>query len=320
MGSTIQNGLTGDASVLVSTTSDRWNESATFGAYSDLGLTQGALLNQESAELRLALLAKAIEHEIIPRLMIAHRNPHECLTQSAQSPENECVSPFDVQEFAKLVLSTDENVARACVETMRTKGISVETIYLDLLAPVARYLGDLWDQDLCDFTEVTAGLSRLQQVLRELSPAFGQQVNQTSGGRRVLLLPSPGEQHTFGLVMVAEFFRRAGWDVAGGPWEAGADPVVMVRREWFDVVGFSLGSEVHLDELRDCIKSVRKAALNPNVGIIVGGPIFAVHPDYVAHVQADAAASDGRQAPDLAEQLVMKAGSSSHRGRAPVGT
>ena len=31
-------------------------------------------------EAKLALLAKAIEHEIIPRLMLAHRSPHECLT------------------------------------------------------------------------------------------------------------------------------------------------------------------------------------------------------------------------------------------------
>ncbi len=127
---------------------------------------------------------------------------------------------------------------------MRLKGIAVETIYLELLAPVARHLGSLWEQDLCDFTEVTIGLGRLHQVLRELSPGFSQSVGHAGNGRRILLLPSPGEQHTFGLVMVSEFFRHAGWDVAGGPWEAGADPVTMVKREWFDVVGFSLGFRI----------------------------------------------------------------------------
>ena len=260
--------------------------------------------NREAVEVRLALLAQAIQHEIIPRLMLAHRVPSVCLPQPlVQAP---LVSPLDVQEFSKLVLSLDENVAQACIDAMRTRGISIETIYLDLLAPVARHLGELWEQDLCDFTEVTVGLGRLHRVLRELSPAFGQSQDQTASGRRILLLPGPGEQHTFGLVMVAEFFRRAGWDVAGGPWEAGADPVVMVKREWFDVVGFSLANGQHLPELAQCIGNVRKAALNPDVGVMVGGPTFLLNPEYVVKVQADVAVNDGSKAPEAAESLVLR--------------
>ena len=257
--------------------------------------------NREAVDMRLALLSQAIEHEIIPRLMLAHQTPDACISLLQSSTPQ--VSTADVRAFAKLVLAPDENVAHACIDAMRVRGISVETIYLDLLAPVARYLGELWEQDLCDFTEVTVGLGRLQQVLRELSPAFGPSTDQPSG-RSVLLLPGPGEQHTFGLVMVAEFFRRAGWDVGGGPWEAGADPVLMVKREWFDVVGFSLGNELHIAELAACIASVKAAALNPSLSVLVGGPIFLQRPELVAHVGADAAVTDGSKAPDIAAQLV----------------
>lgn len=257
--------------------------------------------NRESIDLRLALLSRAIEDEIIPRLMLAHPAAGECL--SLTLPSCARVSQEDVQAFARLVLAPDENLAQACVEAMRTSGISVETIYTDLLAPVARHLGVLWEEDLCDFTEVTVGLGRLQQVLRELSPAFGQTSTGTSGNR-VLLLPGPGEQHTFGLIMVSEFFRRAGWDVGGGAWEAGADPVVMVQREWFDVVGFSLANVAQLDELAACIKNVRAAALNKSMCVIVGGPLFLANPEYVAHVNADAASTDGSQAPELAARLL----------------
>lgn len=259
--------------------------------------------DRDAVEVRLALLAQAIEHEIIPRLMLAHRVPNVCLSQPVlQVPQ---VSALDVQEFANLALSLDENVAQACVDAMRTRGISIETIYLDLLAPVARHLGALWEQDLCDFTEVTVGLGRLHRVLRELSPAFSPANDPARSGRRILLLPGPGEQHTFGLVMVAEFFRRAGWDVAGGPWEAGADPVVMVKREWFDVVGFSMASEIHVAELADCIDQVRQAASNADVCIMVGGPAFSLHPDYLAKVRADVAVTDGSKAPQLAEELLI---------------
>ena len=257
--------------------------------------------NREAVELRLALLSRAIEDEIIPRLMLAHPTAVDCLP-AAPSVSGQ-VSQDDVRAFAQLVLEPDENVAHACIDAMRTSGISVETIYTDLLAPVARYLGELWEDDLCDFTQVTVGLGRLQQVLRELSPAFSQS-NASTSGNRVLLLPGPGEQHTFGLVMVAEFFRRAGWDVGGGPWEAGADPVVMVKREWFDVVGFSLGNVEQLDDLAACIKNVRAAALNKSICVIVGGPLFLANPEYVAYVNADAASTDGAQAPHLAASLV----------------
>ncbi|RZJ18331.1 MAG: cobalamin-binding protein, partial [Haliea sp.] len=132
--------------------------------------------------------------------MLAHRAPNECLELAARDAER--LGPQDVERFARLVLARDDDVAQACVDAMRDRGVPIESIYLDLLAPVARHLGELWEQDLCDFTDVTLGLGRLQQVLRELSPAFGQSIDHPTNGRRVLLLPSPGEQHTFGLVMV----------------------------------------------------------------------------------------------------------------------
>lgn len=257
--------------------------------------------NREAVELRLAVLSRAIEHEIIPRLMLAHPTAEECLSVAQLTGPQ--VSAQDVEAFTKLVLAPDENVAHACIDTMRHSGISVETIYTDLLAPVARYLGKLWEEDLCDFTEVTLGLGRLHQVLRELSPAFSQ-AHHVTNGRRVLLLPAPGEQHTFGLVMVSEFFRRAGWDVGGGPSEAGADPGLMVQSEWFDVVGFSLGNITQLDALAASIKMIRGSALNKSTCIIVGGPLFLAHPEYVTYVNADAASTDGAQAPALAARLI----------------
>jgi methanogenic corrinoid protein MtbC1 len=123
----------------------------------------------------------------------------------------------------------------------------------------------------------------------------------------VLLLPSPGEQHTFGLVMVAEFFRRSGWDVTGGAWAAGADVAALVSAEWFDAVGFSLGAEVHLGALTASIDAVRHATCNRDLKILVGGPLFGVHPEFVGQVGADGMTIDGREAPLLAETLISGA-------------
>ncbi len=260
------------------------------------------------ADRRLARLAQAIEHEIIPRLMMAHRGAPTCPTVALDGP---ALGAHDVEEFARLVLESDEDAAQACVETLLARGVAVEAVFHDLLAPTARHLGELWNQDLCDFTEVTLGLGRLQRVLRETSAQLAQPAAAGAArelDRRILLLPSPGEQHTFGLVMAAEFFRRAGWDVAGGPWENGEDAATLVGSEWYDVVGFSLGHDGHVDRLAECIAAVRQASRNGHVVIMVGGPLLGQQPEIVQRVGADLYAADGRHAPAMAERIVSRHG------------
>jgi len=254
--------------------------------------------------MRMSQLARTIELEIIPRLMLAHRTAPEPLSRPAGP--GDAITPDDIKKFAKLVLSHEEDIAFASIEGLRARGISIDRIFVDLLAPTARHLGELWDEDLCNFTDVTVGLGRLQRVLRELSPALGHSVEHPSQGRRVLLLPSPGEQHTFGLVMVAEFFRRAGWDVTGGAWVDGVDAATLVTSEWFDVLGFSLGAEVHLPQLAASISAVRHATCNRALRILVGGPLFGLHPEFVGQVGADGMTIDGREAPSLAEGLIAR--------------
>jgi methanogenic corrinoid protein MtbC1 len=251
---------------------------------------------------RMSQLARTIEQEIIPRLMLAHRAVAELLVRPSGAAHT--ITKADVEHFAKLVLSREEDVAFTTIETLRARHVSVEKIYLDLLAPTARYLGELWEEDLCNFTDVTVGLGRLQRVLRELSPALGQSVSHPMNGRRVLLLPGPGDQHTFGLVMVAEFFRTKGWDVTGGAWASGSDAASLVSAEWFDAIGFSLGSAGHVKALAQTIRSVRHATCNPGLAILVGGPLFGSHPEFVGQVGADGMTIDGREAPLLAESLI----------------
>ncbi len=259
-------------------------------------------LQQPETEERLGRLVQALQTEVIPRLLQAHRSPSSPIR--ALSREN-TPTEAEVRAFAQLVLARDDQPAIDLVDGLQARGIDVEHIFLHLLAPAARQLGVMWDNDQCDFTEVTAGVGRMQRIMRELSPAFGTEVEHPPHGLRVLLAPAPGEQHTFGLSMVAEFFRRAGWEVIGGMMaDGGSDPVQMVESVWFDVVGISVGHEARLDWLTNGIAALRGASLNQGIGVMVGGPIFREHPEYVALVGADATAVDGRHAPVLAESLL----------------
>ncbi len=248
------------------------------------------------AKSRLTRLAKTLELDVIPRLVGAHEKEVRAAVLLQAS---------EIESFVSLLRNgTDAELAATVAATQR-RGFSVEAIFLDLFSPAARLLGEMWESDRCDFSTVTICLGRLQRLLREWSPSFGSEVEHPANGRRILLAQHPEEQHSFGLSMVAEFFRRDGWEVLGGVGGAVADPSAQVKREWFDAVGFSIGSETRVDWLRERIAKVRAASLNHSVVVLVGGPLFVVEPSWAQSVGADVSGHDGGKAPSLAEGLLV---------------
>jgi methanogenic corrinoid protein MtbC1 len=254
----------------------------------------------------LAGLIDTVEAEIVPRLVLARRSSPRLLQVSEvrQPAPAPAPQPDDVLELSSLLLNEQFQRASSFVQTVRARGVELDTVYLDLLAPAARHLGDLWTNDVCHFADVTIGLCRLQQVLRDFSPAFLRESSIRDDGRRALLMSVPGGQHTFGTHMVAEFFRRARWDVTTGAPVARDELIRIVRSQWFSIVGLSVSCEVQIDMLVKTIRLIRRASRNQSVGILVGGPVFVAHPEMVALVGADATAADGRQAPIQAENLL----------------
>jgi MerR family transcriptional regulator, light-induced transcriptional regulator len=247
------------------------------------------------AKARLSKLARALEADVIPRLVGAH-------SHAPRAPVH--LEAREIEGFVALLRNGSDAELGAAVAAIHRRGFAVEGIFLELFAPAARHLGDLWVADRCDFSTVTICLGRLQRLLREWSPAFGHEVEHPANGRRVLLAQHPEEQHSFGLSMVAEFFRRAGWEVLGGVGGAVPDPSAQVSREWFDAVGFSIGGQTRIDWLKERIAQVRKVSRNRAVVVLVGGPMFVLEPALAQSVGADASGHEGGQAPKLAEDLL----------------
>jgi methanogenic corrinoid protein MtbC1 len=270
----------------------------------------------------LAGLIDTVEAEIVPHLVLARRSttgppPGLSPRLGELRPGALAEVPLIVGQTADLVQQTDNvlelanllvndrfQIASSFVEGLRSSGVPLETLYLDLLAPAARHLGDLWTNDTLHFGDVTIGLCHLQQVLHDFSPAFLNEASTRDDGRRALMMSVPGSQHTFGVSMVAEFFRRARWDVSTGAPVSRDELIRTVRSQWFAVVGLSVSCEVQLDALVSTIRLIRRASRNQKVGILVGGPVFVEHPEMGPLVGADATAVDGRQAPVQAEKLL----------------
>ena len=209
-----------------------------------------------------------------------------------------------VSEFVQAALAADDQVIKSLVDRLLAQGMSVQSIYLDLLAPTARALGDMWSDDSRDFVEVTMAVGRLQLVLRDLSQMFVRDRPEEQVAGRVLLACVPGDQHSLGLFMVAEFFVRDGWEVHVGPPLSDEQLLADVRTEWYDIVGFSVSCDSRLDHLKREIRRVRQASKNQKVLILAGGRAFNENPGLLARVGADASAANAELAPGRARQLL----------------
>lgn len=247
-------------------------------------------------------LESVLQTEIIPRLMLAHRaGPVPPSVAAAVGRE---LSDEQVEEFVRLVRAPTEGGIDQFVRDLVDRGVTAEAVYLDLLGPAARRLGTLWDTDACDFMEVTLAMGRIQRVLRSMSRLLLGDADPTPRKGAVLLSALPGEQHTLGLFMVAEFFVREGWAVNVGAPLSALDLRQMLADQWFDVLGFSLSCDSHLLQVGKEVRAARKASRNRKLRVLVGGRLFVERPELVEAVGADASATDAREAPQVAAVLI----------------
>ncbi|MCY4358374.1 MAG: cobalamin B12-binding domain-containing protein [Gammaproteobacteria bacterium] len=248
-------------------------------------------------------LQGAIESQIIPRLVLSCRSSIHQQTSTPPAVSGK-VGQEQIENFCRLLTAPEPQEADRYVAELRQQGASLEWLYLELFGPTARYLGYLWEEDLGDFVDTTLGVGRLQRMVRDFSPEFRISKGNHDSRRRVLLMPMPGENHTFGLTLVAEFFHRAHWHVWGWPLVEGNDLIKLIHKEWFAVVGISVAGQVNLGGLTSLIRDLRRESANSTIGVVVGGPIFLTQPDLTRKVGADAMAVDARQAVQQAESLL----------------
>lgn len=246
-------------------------------------------------------LSTLIESEIIPRLMVAHAATTPIVTATAIEA---AIDDADIEALAPLALLVEADALLAHIETILARGVSVDTVMVDLLAPTARMLGEFWDDDRCDFVDVTMGLWRLQEVVHEIAARAPADRLHAAGGHRALFASMPGDLHNFGSIVIDELFRRDGWVTDRMSEAQTSDLLKRVGDEWFDMVGLTLSCDEHIGQLTSIIAALRNVSRNPRVCIMVGGRIFSAHPERAADVGADGTAPDAKLALKVAADLV----------------
>jgi len=279
--------------------------SAPTSAYSDAEANAGSyagtpvpqVLRRADYLERQARLASVIAQQIVPRLLLIHKNAR------VDADAGEAFTTEEITKFGDLTMAPDSSAARAYFEKMQARGHSLDTLFVHLLAPTARRLGEYWEQDLCDFVDVTIGVARLQELLTIFGAADDIPVIDLQ--HRVLLVTAPGEQHVFGVDMVGKLMRAAGWDVTIRKGPSVAEIGAAVAHDWYGVVGFALSEAEGLEIVGRGIDEMRRRSCNRHIGVMVGGPVFTGHPERAVQVGADGVADDAPAAVILAKKLLL---------------
>lgn len=196
------------------------------------------------------------------------------------------------------VLST--SMPLQVVQEWHQSGVDIDDIYLVGITQTAQLMGEWWCEDVLDFATATIAFYRLHQLLYELSPVFFEGSNAQAQGLTCCMVGEFGGQHTLGMFMLSEFFRRDGWRVRSPDCEDGSDLLRIVASDWFDVITLSISSDRQLGLFRRLIPLIRKQSANKSVRILAGGPMLALRPQGMAKLGADVLSTNAKQAQEAA--------------------
>jgi MerR family transcriptional regulator, light-induced transcriptional regulator len=218
----------------------------------------------------------------------------------------------DVERFVACLIAGKDTVCRrmvldtvaACEDPQRVAG--------DLLTPAARLVGDYWRRDVCDFMQVTMAMTQIQRLFWSIVSDFPPQSAIAGSGPRILLSPIPGEAHAFGLSIVEDAFRRAGWlvDYCEGGNER--ELHLLAAAGDYAVIGLSMSGETFVPTLRATLRQLRQGSRSGAVSIMLGGSIFVDKPELAFDAGADILAMDAAEALRFADAVVAGRGVRSH--------
>ncbi len=241
-----------------------------------------------------------LESHIIPRLVKAHRSGE---ARAANDTASRLLGE-EVIAFSQFCAGGKREEAIALIERLRSEGLEQEDIFVELITPAARYLGEQWEEDQLGFAEVTIGLVLMHEVIHGMGYEYHDGPQHGSGVKRVMLASAPGSQHVLGLSIVSEFFRKAGWQVVLEVSPSRTELCHAVQNEWFDLVGLSVALDSQLDALSALVDSLKSASRNPSTPVLLGGPVFTIGSHRAEAFGAEAICVDARECVPLAVSVM----------------
>ncbi len=172
-----------------------------------------------------------------------------------------------VERLCAALVDDDEQAAARMVVGLNQSDLSPEAVYIDYLAAAARRLNEWWEHDKASFWQITVAGCRLLAIMRSMSHLFEPDV--ICDEKSAIFAGVPGEQHTVGLRMATDIFRKDGWHVVLLVGLQHDDLVDRIGNTSARVIGLSISSHQSIEALSKLIVSLH--ICRPNAPIFLNG-------------------------------------------------
>ena len=230
----------------------------------------------------IAPLQRALQMVVIPDLV--SRRAHA-------PPKSTHVLPVSEQNLLSLANACldSSHAVEAQLEALLAQGCSMDQLYLEVIANTARLLGRWWTSDKLDFANLTLGVERLQAIVRHWDERFQRSGQPLPGANRcaVLLLSEFNDQHSLGVLMLQAFFKRDGWRVHNTWGMEEAHLLRHLRSHVVHLIGLSVCTDRSLGRIKRLIQNIRQCSLNPEIQVMLGGPLLLAQPEMAQDLGAD---------------------------------
>jgi MerR family transcriptional regulator, light-induced transcriptional regulator len=197
--------------------------------------------------------------------------------------------PDLVEAITRAVASGDPALFDALRPDLRRARIGDIDLVDSYFPAVARQLGCDWAEDRAGWAEVTIGMARLQSLVHQIGLDWDGSTS--ADAESVLVILPDGEQHSFGVQVLAGQLRRQGVAVHLQIGPRPADLRRLVQERHYDCALISVGSEDRLDPARKLVRTLKEGAQG-RLWIAVGGAVLDRDVDVLGLTGADMATND----------------------------
>ena len=208
------------------------------------------------------------------------------------------------RSYLEALLTPDREGARKIINGAIESGVSLRDIYLNVLQPVLRETGRLWQTGKVSVAKEHYVSASVQLIVAKLHNRILSSGDRKRNGKTVVAACVEKEYHEVGIQMVAAFFEMDGWDTYFiGANTPAASLLEAVRDRSADVVALSSTMASDLPLMHYIIRSLRADPGTKKVKIIVGGYPFTIAPDLWKQIGADGCARDAEEAVAVSNKL-----------------
>jgi methanogenic corrinoid protein MtbC1 len=212
----------------------------------------------------------------------------------------------EIDRITQLLLSTEDGAFELTITVLKTHGVSINYIVLDLIPTIARRLGKQWEDDTLSFAEVSIGVNRLERVIHKLDYLFQVTQLEKRGNKSILISAFPDSQHSLGTLILSNYFIHSGWLVYRPENTSLKSISQEIESHSHDAIGISISCDEQLEQLENIISTLRGKSKNPKIMVLIGGPLYNEAPEKFAQIGADIKAFTPEESVQKLEQMLSQ--------------